>query len=382
MIPRRNLRRFLYKTIRQPGYAFRVFTSRLKAYACYLFGSGKSSRPEAITLFLTHRCNLHCRMCGQWGREGVTKKRGGEYTKKELTVDELKTVIDDVAAFRPNITLFGGEPLLYNGCIEIIEYIKEKRMHCLMITNGFLLDDVAERIVKGGLDELNVSLDGGRELHDKIRGMSGLFDRIMNGLKKINYFKTRMRRKKPYINLQCTVNPENYLHLEELPRVASVAAAASLTFHNLIFISRELLAKQKKYDEALDSSSLDWNGFIFEPGIKSGLLRKKIEKILSDRYRFSVDFYPNFSRLELEEYYNNPCYTPAKARCLSPWLAAYIFPDGEVRPCLNSSYSYGNALADKFTGIWNNKNAVKFRRFLKEKRAFPACARCTEIYRY
>ncbi len=27
---------------------------------------------------------------------------------------------------------------------------------------------------------------------------------------------------------------------------------------------------------------------------------------------------------------------------ISPWLVAYVFPDGEVRPCLNCNYSYGN----------------------------------------
>lgn len=382
MIPRRNLRRFFYKTMRQPGYAFGVLRRRLMAYAYYLFGGGKSSYPEAITLFLTHRCNLQCRMCGQWGREGVTKKQGEQYIKTELAADELMSLIDDVARFRPNITLFGGEPLLYGRCIEIIKRIKQRRMHCLIITNGFLLDDLAERIVDSGLDELNVSLDGGAELHDKIRGMSGLFDKIMKGLQKINYFKKKMLRKTPYINLQCTITPDNYLHLEQLIRSAEEADADSLTFHNLIFISRELLAGQKKYDAMLDSSSLDWNGFISEPGIKPDLLREKIEKILSGRYRFSIDFYPNFSRWELEEYYNNPCYAPAKMRCLSPWMAAYVLPDGEVRPCLNSSYSYGNVLNAKFTEIWNDKNAIKFRRFLKENRAFTVCARCTEVYRY
>lgn len=383
MIPRRNFKRFFNKAIQQPSYAFEVFKRRIGAYVYYLFGNGKSAPPESITLFLTHRCNLHCRMCGQWGREGVTKKRSDEYIGTEFTTDELKSLIDNVAVSRPNVTLFGGEPLLYSGCIEIIEYIKQKKMHCLMITNGFLLRDKAELIAESGLDELNVSLDGGEELHDKIRGMRGLFARIMKGLKRINYFKNKMRGKKPYINLQCTITPENYLYLEQLVRVAEEAGANSLTFHNLIFVSRELLERQKKYDDMLNSSSLDWHGFVFDPGIKPDLLREKIENILSGRYRFSVDFYPNFSRWEIEEYYNNPGYSaPAKARCLSPWMAAYIFPDGEVRPCLNSSYSYGNALACKFTGIWNNKNAVKFRRFLKENRAFPVCARCTEIYRY
>lgn len=384
MIPWRNLRRFFYKGLRQPAYALRILAKRAQADSYYFFGNGRSSYPEAVTLFLTHRCNLHCKMCGQWGEGGITKKQSTQYIRAELNLNELKSIIDDISSFKPNITLFGGEPLLYGGCIEIIKYIKQKEMHCLMITNGFLLEDLAEKIVDAGLDELNVSLDGDAQLHDQIRGMPGLSDKIMRGLKQVNYFKTRKNKQRPLINLQCTVTQDNYKYLEQMTDVANRAQADSLTFHNLIFLNRELLDKQKVYDSLLGCNSVDWEGFIFEPGIEPQILYERIKKILSGRYRFSVDFYPNFSYPALREYYKNPNYTPSEysCRCLSPWIAAYIFPDREVRPCLNSSYSFGNLRKDKFYKIWNGEQAVRFRRLLKEKRFFPACIRCTELYRY
>ncbi|HOU36630.1 MAG TPA: hypothetical protein PK562_05095 [Candidatus Omnitrophota bacterium] len=64
MIPARNLGRFFYKAVRQPGYAFGVFSKRMIAWFYYWLGNGRSSMPEAVTLFLTHRCNLRCKMCG------------------------------------------------------------------------------------------------------------------------------------------------------------------------------------------------------------------------------------------------------------------------------------------------------------------------------
>lgn len=382
MIPRRNLKRFFNKTVQQPSYALDVFRRRLGAYAYYLFGGGKSIPPESITLFLTHRCNLQCRMCGQWGREGVTKKQGERYIGTEIAPSELKSIIDDFAAFRPNITIFGGEPLLYNGCMEIIKYIKEKHMHCLMITNGFLLGDMAEDIVDSGLDELNVSLDGSAELHDQIRGTEGLFDRIMKGLRKINRLKAERHKRKPYINIQCTITPSNYLHLEELIGVADKAGADSLTFHNLIFLDKEALDKQKKYDELLNSSSLGWEGFVFAAGIEPDILHEKMKRILSGKHRFKVDFYPNFSPEELRNYYNSAGYVPRKAKCVSPWMCTYVFPDGGLRPCLNFEYSYGNVKEKRFRDLWNGKEAVIFRSRLKQDKSFPVCARCTELYRY
>jgi radical SAM protein with 4Fe4S-binding SPASM domain len=384
MIRSRNIARYFYKALRQPGYAVKVLARRIGAYLYYRFGGGRSSMPEAITLFLTHRCNLRCKMCGQWGEGGVTKSKSAQFIREEMTGGQLASIIDDLAPFKPNITLFGGEPLLYAGCTELIKHIKSKGMHCLVITNGFLLEELAEKLVDAGLDELNISLDGNRELHDKIRGMPGLFDKIMAGFMKLYAIKAQKGLKRPLLNLQCTITRYNYEHLEEMLDVASQAHADSLTFHNLIFINKDILEKQKEIDSLLSCSSGDWDGFDFEPGIDTNLLYQKMLDITSMKHGFSVDFYPNLSRENLKAYYASPGAVPSGyiGRCLSPWIVAYVFPDGEVRPCLNCTYSFGNAREARFADIWNSQNAVKFRRALKSHKMFPACARCTELYRY
>ena len=384
MIPWRNAKRFISKTVKQPGYAFRVVLKRLEAQVYRALANGSSAPPESVTLFLTHRCNLACLMCGQWGEAGVTKQQKQEYLRQELTLDKLKKLICDLSLFKPSITLFGGEPLLYPSCPELIKYIKQKKLHCLMITNGSLLEEKAEELVSSGLDELNVSLDGAAQLHDQIRGMPGLFDKITRGLQQVNFFKQKLRSNKPLINLQCTINKQNYMYLDQMPLVAAQANANSLTFHNLIFIDRKTLDKQEEYDKLLACASTAWEGFVIEPGIDPKALYEKIRTILSGKYLFNVDMYPNFSCLELNDYYGNPCYAPSgySARCLSPWLVAYIFPDGQVRPCLNSDYSYGDIRKEDFRLVWNSEAAIKFRLLLKEKNIFPICSRCTEFYRY
>ncbi|MBU1726021.1 MAG: radical SAM protein [Candidatus Omnitrophica bacterium] len=384
MILYRNFRRFYSKALIQPAYALRVFKKRLLAYLYHDFAQGRSSPPESVTLFLTHRCNLHCKMCGQWGEGGVTKKQSAQFIQKELGQAEISSLIDDLSGFRPNITLFGGEPLLFRGCVDLIRQIKQKGMHCLIITNGFLLEEMAKELVESGLDELNVSLDGSGSLHDEIRGMPGLFDKIMRGLKQVDHFKSLAHKNRPLINLQCTVTKFNYRSLEQMLEVAAEAKAESLTFHNLIFTNKEILDKQKDIDRLLNCSSADWEGFDFDPGIDPAALFDKMREILSAKVDFSVDFYPNFSRRGLASYYENAAFSPKESpsRCLSPWIVAYIFPDGEVRPCLNCSYSFGNIREDRFLDIWNSKRAIQYRKLLKKNRLFPACVRCTELYRY
>lgn len=391
MIPLRNAKRFLSKAFKQPAYALKVFKRRVPAYLYYHMSNGRSSFPEAVTLFLTHRCNLRCKMCGQWGEGGVSKKQPKDYIKEELSLDEFKSVIDDISLFKPSITLFGGEPLLYKNCIELIRYIKEKKMHCLMITNASLIESRAFDIVDSGLNELNVSLDGGRELHNEIRGMPELFDKIAAGLRKVNYFKKQKGIKLPLINLQCTITKYNYRFLEQMLDVAGEIEANSLTFHNLIFLKDDLIKKQKEFDKLLNCSSLDWEGFVFAPDIdvlilsdKMEEIKKKVSKMRDEGSGLTVDFYPNFSKKGLCEYYQNPLFLPREysPRCVSPWITAYVFPDGEIRPCLNFDYSFGNIKKDNFTQIWNSGQAKEFRKTLRKNKIFPVCIRCTELYRY
>ncbi|MCK5214804.1 MAG: radical SAM protein [Candidatus Omnitrophica bacterium] len=384
MLPLRNLGRFFRKTIQQPGYALKVANKRVKACGYYHLGGGHSSFPEAITLFFTHRCNLRCKMCGQWGESGVTKSMDKEELHEELSFEELKKVIDDAAPFKPNFTLFGGEPLLFAHCLDTIKYLKEKGLHCLMITNGSMVGMYAKALVDAGLNELNVSLDGGQDLHNEIRGMPNLFEKITKGLKEVTQYKKETGAKKPFINLQCTITKYNYEMLEQLIDVASDIEANSLTYHNLIFINQEIIEKQKVVDERLMCSSHEWEGFIFEPEMDTEKLYQKMLAIQETKHPFNVDFYPNLTKKSLNEYYNNPSYLPTgySPRCMSPWICAYVFPNGDVRPCLNSSYSFGNTAKESFPDIWNSEKAQKYRQILKQSKIFPACIRCTELYRY
>ncbi len=379
MFPVKNFKRNIYKFFRQPFYGMKVFLKRVKAALYYKLGRGQAPLPEAVTLFLTRRCNLKCKMCGQWGDQGVTKK--GNKIQPDMPLKKLREVILTLAEFRPSITLFGGEPLLYTEIEEIIKLIKRNQLHCVMITNGYLLEKYARIITSEELDELNISIDGPKKVHDKIRGINGLYSKIEEGIKAVHNLK---KGKKPLINLQTTITKYNINDIVDMLNVAEEFKADSITFHHLIFLDKEDIKNTEARFPSLGCK--DWEGFVFKPGIEPGKLSDIIGEI-NDKAKnrpFSVNVYPNFSPKEIEQYYRDRKYFPKSysGRCKSSWLCAYVFPDGELRPCLNFKYSFGNLKNEKFEDVWNSEKAVKFRKMLTDNCRFPVCSRCTEIFRY
>jgi len=387
MIPRRNIRRAFQKALSQPGYALNAFVKRARSYGSYRVLDGRSAYPETVSILLTYQCNLRCKMCGQWGEKGSSKFYTRDVLSQKLDISELKSLIEELSSFRPTITLFGGEPLLYKGWDELLSLIKEKGLRCNMITNGTLLEHHADRIVSTGLDEIILSLDGPEEIHDRIRGRSGTFRRLVRGVEKINTLKRQRGRNRPLLNINSTLFDFNHRNMEDIIEAAVSLKAETLTFHHLIFLSEEIYGRHNDLFKSLfNTVSFDWAGFVERqlPNIDAEDLAREIRRIRGKSYGVPVSFYPNLTDQEIRDYYTKFDFVPSSYpdRCLSPWMVAYIFPDGSVRPCLSLNHAVGNIKERPFREIWNNGNYTRFRRILKEKRSFPVCRRCTEFYRF
>ncbi len=318
-------------------------------------------------------------MCGQWGDKGVTKKNGT--LTGDMGFSEAEKVIEEVSGFRSAVTLFGGEPLIHGKIDDIVRLVKRNRMHCLMITNGYLLKEHAAALTEAGLDELNISIDGPEKTHDSIRGREGLFRKIKSGVQEVNKLK---KGRKPLINLQTTITSYNLESLSDMPDTAAELGADSLTYHHLIFLDESCIGATRSGFPPLGENS--WEGFAFDPGIEPEELWEKLKRAKEKSRSAGVDvnIYPNFTREEMIRYYADPAWFPESysGKCKSPWICAYIFPDGELRPCLNFGYSFGNLGESSFKDTWNSPEALRFRNMLSGCGRFPVCGRCTEIFRY
>jgi len=129
----------------------------------------KKRFPLAVGWDITYRCNLQCKYCGAW-----------EKKVKELDTKTVLSVIDDLSTMGTKVMKFsGGEPLLREDLGEIIDFCKRKKMRVLINSNGTLFEKEFWKIIKA--DEVEISLDGPRDIHDAIRGR-GVHDKVIKAI--------------------------------------------------------------------------------------------------------------------------------------------------------------------------------------------------------
>ncbi|MCP5107154.1 MAG: radical SAM protein, partial [bacterium] len=173
---------------------------------------------EEIQVFFAPRyaCNFSCAYCYQSGYDYP-----GEPLKAEVTEAFYNYVDREFAGRRKYITIFGGEPLLNSpGSIEDMQLLiggaARRDLDVAVVTNGYHLENYLDILEKGAIREIQVTLDGTREIHDKRRPLvdgNPTFDKIAAGID------AALERGFP-INLRVVVDKENIGNLAELARFA------------------------------------------------------------------------------------------------------------------------------------------------------------------
>lgn len=157
--------------------------------------------PICLTWQITEQCNLHCVHC---------LADSSEVKQEELTVNQIKSFLDDLAAMKVfYINVGGGEPLLHPNFFELVDYAEAKGIYIQFSTNGTLInEDVAQRIAERGL-RVQVSLDGWNPAtNDPIRG-NGTFKKAVRAVK-------LLREKDVTVSVNCVVTKTTFGGLNEI----------------------------------------------------------------------------------------------------------------------------------------------------------------------
>ena len=163
-------------------------------YENYIFDFKKRQTVvKALCLHIAHDCNLACRYC--FAEEGEYHGR-----RALMSFEVGKKALDFLVANSGNrvnleVDFFGGEPLMnWDVVKQLVEYGRSleksnnKKFRFTLTTNGILLNDEILEFVNKEMGNIVLSIDGRKEINDKMRpfrGGQGSYDIIVPKFQKL-----------------------------------------------------------------------------------------------------------------------------------------------------------------------------------------------------
>ena len=259
---------------------------------------------KSLVLAVTYKCNSRCSFCSIWKNK----------PKKEIDMSYYKKL-----PFFESINLTGGEPFMREDIDDIIEIIKKKTKRILFATNGLLTERILKIAKKYPEIGYRISIDGIGDVHDKMRGIPGGFEKSINtikGLKKLGI---------KDIGICSTFGYGNEDQIEKLYQLAKKLDIEFLTIvrHDSFYYSK----KNDPYDTKLLISKLNW------------LIRKYLRS-------FNIKEHFRAYYTEGSIGFVNKKKRPIK--CDAGLTSFYLDPYGFVFPCVVLNKPLGNIKTDNF----------------------------------
>ena len=321
-----------------------------------------SGAPFLIVWDITYACNLRCKHC---------YSNAGKPLVDELTTEEALKVMDILGeAGVVAVAFSGGEPLMRRDLYELIDRAKEYEMQVSIATNGTLLTkEEVRRLKEHGVDFLQISLDGTKETHERFRGIPGIYERTLEGIR--NAVDAGITT--------CIAMTATKLNYHDVPAVMDLAEELGVQYfmlYNFVPTGRGGIG--------LDISAEE---------------REKLLELLWDRLgKSAVNFLstaPYYARVALQ---HGECYLLTHfynvrlggrltqladfiGGCGAGRFYMSLKPNGDMQPCVFLPIKLGNIRqiksGDEFLEFWRGNDVLKK---LRDKDSIKVCGECP--YRY
>jgi MoaA/NifB/PqqE/SkfB family radical SAM enzyme len=337
--------------------------------------------PKVISLTVTNSCNLRCKMCGQWSEEGYIYNNVKDSGSK-MKLADWKKLIDEMANHKMDFVLIrGGEPFLFPGIIELIEYAVDKDLPLGIDSNGTMLEKYAEDLVRIGNMHITFSVDGPEEIHDYVMGIKGSYKKIKENIALLNELE-KNSEKKISKSICFTLSRYSYKGLGEMAETARSMAIKSVLIAPYYYFS-ESIGKmyEKELKENFDCEAFSWKGFHHEEsGIDYEIFREGHEKYLNNLGDIENFPFMPFKENDFKIWFSDFLTPVGSTACHNVESLIDIQPDGGANFCIDfPDYVFGNVFEDTIEYLWNSERAEKFREY-RRKNPFAICYRCGAKY--
>ncbi len=320
----------------------------------------QSKQGFTIQWHITDRCNLQCTHC--YRDEKIP----------DLSLEDLKRIADTliegmrVLDVAPCFALSGGEPLLREDVLDLVQYLHQYQVTVLIETNGTLIDSRTASLLdqhSPPVTTIQVSLDGGKApVHDSIRG-EGSFKKAVSGLKHI------LEHQNLTTTISYTFHTQNYKDIPSIIRLGERLRVDALYLTRFVPIGR---GKEMDADILAPEQTEKVLTYLHEKNKEFSLKRERgIKKplIAENRCLFHLTDPEEAVRryINKEERLGNACAVAASTFT--------ILSDGTAVPCRRLPIPLGNLLDTSFLDIWFKNDVLwDFRR--RQKSLKGKCRTC------
>ena len=174
-------------TVKEQEKRNKLKAAKPRVYEKIIKYKEKAEKGESIAIIqfqYRYECNFTCQHCSI-KRFQITKSEKAKDTRRFFTISDVKELFrqaDEMGL--ANMTITGGEPLIFPDMDELVAAIDPQRFHIACDSNGWLLDEKKARHLKSiGIDRMQISLDNFYpENHDEFRRKNNSYQRIMRAI--------------------------------------------------------------------------------------------------------------------------------------------------------------------------------------------------------
>jgi radical SAM protein with 4Fe4S-binding SPASM domain len=356
---------------------------------------GLANKIRQASFRITDRCNLRCHTCGQWGDQGFLHNQDLKVLKQnEVPVSRYQEILADLVqhGHYPMIYFWGGEPMLYEGTLDLIETATKLGLPCSIATNGTRMVRSAERLVQAPLFLLQVSIDGhNAQLHNAVRpGAAGgnNFADIQAGLQAVRQARRQLKQNLPLLASLTVISRENYHHLQDIYEAFRDQVDLFVFYLSWWIDSAGLESHIQDFQRRFGFAPIRPQGWLggWRPDDMAALDRQ-IQILKTESQAWSappVTFIPDVSGIaELNRYYTDHEARFGYNQCISIFQVVEVNSNGDLSPCRDyHDYVVGNIKDATITQLWNDPAYQKFRQSLATDGLMPVCSRCCGLMGY
>jgi len=357
--------------------------------------TGHARSIRQLSIRITDMCNLRCHTCGQWGDQGFLHGQDlKDLKRQEISPERYLYLLEDLArnGHRPSVYLWGGEPTMYKGWLEIIERATELRMPTSIATNATRLVAAADRLAAAPMFLLQISIDGHcAETHNAARPSAGGGDNhkvIQESLSAIKEAKKARKTSLPLVAALTTISSANVHHLVDIYEAYKDRVDLFVYYLSWWIDEKSATAHDEDFSRRFGfKPKLHW-GWVGDWTIKDyETLNKQLAEVQRRSKGFKnppVNIIPNVAGVpDLREYYTNHDATFGYNQCISIYQAVELDSNGDMSPCRDyHDYIVGNVRDHTITELWNSEAYRRFRGSLHTEGLMPSCTRCCGLMGY